>query len=195
MKTSVALFCALLVASSVPADPYSIAIQQAKRASDQNNAEQQQIQNQDGASGSTRPGSGQAPAAANPALAATLQNITNLQTDFVMVINATGDKSDRKIALMNDFSSAAQGAKASANSVKELAKDLMTAMAGNKKLAAQQLKLAREIHAVFNSSHLTAARQQKVFDDVQKTLTDAGVSLGAAIDVVTDLKTIAAETQ
>jgi hypothetical protein len=194
MKISVALFCALLVAGSVSADPYSMAIQQAKRASDQNNAEQQQIQNQDGTSGSTRSGSGQA-AAANPALAATLQNITNLQGDFVMVINANGDKADQKIALMNDFSSASQGAKASANSVKELAKDLMTAMAGNKKLEAQQLKLAREIHAVFNSSHLTAARQQTVFDDVQKTLTDAGVSMDAAIDVVTDLKTIAAETQ
>src|ERR1700679_467497 len=108
MKTSVVLFCALLVAGSVLADPYSIAIQQAKRASDQNNAEQQQIQNQDGTSGSTRSGSGQA-ATANPALAATLQNITNLQGDFVMVINANGDKADQKIALMNDFSLASQG--------------------------------------------------------------------------------------
>lgn len=195
MKTSVALFCVLLVASSVRADPYSIAIQQAKRASDQNSAEQRQLENQDGAAGSTRPGAGQTPAKADPVLAATLQNITNLQADFAAVIDSTGAKADQRIALMNDFSAAAQSTHASANSVKELARDLMTAMAGNKKLQPRQQQLAREIHAIFNSSHLTATQQQMVFDGVQKTLTDAGVSLDAATDVVTDLKGIAAETK
>ena len=96
---------------------------------------------------------------------------------------------------MNDFSAAAQSTNASANSVKELARDLMTAMAGNKKLQPRQQQLAREIHAIFNSSHLTATQQQMVFDGVQKTLTDAGVSLDAATDVVTDLKNVAAETK
>lgn len=195
MKTSMALFCVLLIAGSAMADPYSMAIQQAKRASDQNNAEQQQIANQDGANGSARAGAGQASAKADPVLAATLLNITNLQTDFSAVINATGSKADQRIALMNDFSAAAQGAKASANSIKELAKDLVTAMDGNKKLEPQQKKLAREMHAVFNSSHLTAERQKVVFDDVQKTLTDAGVSLDAATDVITDLKAVADETK
>jgi hypothetical protein len=194
MKTSVALFCVLLAASSVRADPYSIAIQQAKRASDQNSAEQRQLENQDGATGSTR-GAGQTPAKADPVLAATLQNITNLQADFAAVIDATGAKADQRIALMNDFSAAAQSTHASANSVKELARDLMTAMAGNKKLQPRQQQLAREIHAIFNSSHLTATQQQMVFDGVQKTLTDAGVSLDAATDVVTDLKGISAETK
>jgi hypothetical protein len=193
MKTSVALFGVLLVAGSALADPYGIAIQQAKRASDQNNAEQQQIAGQTEANSSPQPG---APAAkADPVLAATLQNITNLQADFASIINATGDKADQRIALMNDFSKAAQGARASTESAKVLAKDLITAMDGNKKLEPQQKKLAREIHAVFNSSHLTAERQQVVLNDVQKTLTDAGVSLDAATDVVTDLKAVAGETK
>lgn len=195
MKTSVALVSVLFIAVSALADPYAIAIQQAKRANDQNNAEQRQLANQEGANGSTQPANGQAPAKTDPVLAATLQNITNLQADFSAVINSTGDKADQRIALMNDFSAAAQSTKASAESVKELAKDLLTAMAGNKKLAPQQKQLARQIHAIFNSSHLTAAQQQMVFDGVQKTLTDAGVSLDAAVDVVTDLKTIAGETQ
>ncbi len=193
MKTCVALFGVLLVAGSALADPYAIAIQQAKRASDQNNAEQQQIAGQTGANSSPQPG---APAAkADPVLAATLQNITNLQSDFASIIDATGDKADQRIELMNDFSKAAQGTQAFTESTKVLAKDLITALDGNKKLEPQQKKLAREIHAIFNSSHLTAERQQMVFDDVQKTLTDAGVSLGAATDVVTDLKTVAGETK
>ncbi len=68
-------------------------------------------------------------------------------------------------------------------------------MAGNKKLLAQKLVLAREIHAVFNSSHLTSTQQQSVYDNVQKTLTDAGVPLDNAVDVVTDLKTVGGETK
>jgi hypothetical protein len=195
MKASVALFCVLLAASSASADPYSMAIQQAQRASNQNAAEQRQLQNQDGSAGYGQPASGQSPPKTDPMLAATLQNITNLQSDFAAVIDSTGDKADERIALMNDFSAAAQSTKASADAVKELAKDLIAAIDGNKKLEPQQKKLAREIHAIFNSSHLTAAQQQSVFDDVQKTLTDAGVSLDAAVDVVTDLKQVAGETK
>jgi hypothetical protein len=97
---------------------------------------------------------------------------------------------------LNDLSAAAQSTKASADSIKELAKDLLTTMVGNQKMTPlQQQKLAREIHAVFNSSHLTDVQQQTIFNDVQKTLVDGGVSPDAAADVVTDLKKIAAETQ
>jgi hypothetical protein len=197
MKATLALSCLLVAASSALADPYSMAIGQARRDSAQNDAEQRRLANQEGDNGSSQPASGQNAAANNPALAATLQNISNLQTDLVAFIGSTDDHPDpsQKIALMNDLSSAAGSTKASAESVKELAKDLFTATAGNKKLLAQKLPLAREIHAVFNSSHLTPTQQQSVFDNVQKTLTDAGVPLGAAIDVVTDLKTIAGETK
>ncbi len=197
MKATLALCCLLMVASNVLADPYSMAIGQARRDSAQNDAEQRRLANQEGDNGSSQSASGQNAAANNPALAATLQNISNLQTDLVAYIGSTDDHPDpsQKIALMNDLSSAAGSNKASAESVKELAKDLFTATSGNKKLLAQKLPLAREIHAVFNSSHLTPTQQQSVFDNVQKTLTDAGVPLGAAIDVVTDLKTIAGETK
>lgn len=137
------------------------------------------------------------PPVANPLLAATVQNISNLQADLVAFIGSPDDHPDpaQKIALLNDLSAAAQGAKASADSVKELAKDLFTALAGHQKLLAQKLPLARSVHAVFNSSHLTAAQQQTLYDHVQKVLVDAGVSLGDAVDVVTDLKTIAGETK
>ena len=109
------------------------------------------------------------------------------------------DKADpaQKIALLNDLTQAAQGtSKATSNSVKKLADDLTTALAGQKKLAtAAQQKLAQEIHALFNSARLTPAQQKSLPSDIQKLLTDGGVSLDSAVDVVTDLKEIVAETK
>lgn len=195
MKTAFAIVCLLFALHVAMADPYGIAIQQARRDSAQNDAEQQRIQNADG--GAAQAPTSQQPAAMSPALAATLQNITNLEMDLVAFIGSAGDHPDptQKVALMNDLSGAAQGTKASSESVKELAKDLFTATAGNKKLLEKKLQLAREIHAVFNSSHLTPTQQQSIYDNVQKTLTDADVPLDAAVDVVTDLKAIVAETK
>lgn len=195
MKTALAIVCLLFALHVAMADPYGIAIQQARRDSAQNDAEQQRIQNADG--GAAQAPTSQQPAAMSPALAATLQNITNLEMDLVAFIGSAGDHPDptQKVALMNDLSGAAQGTKASSESVKELAKDLFTATAGNKKLLEKKLQLAREIHAVFNSSHLTPTQQQSIYDNVQKTLTDADVPLDAAVDVVTDLKAIVAETK
>ena len=197
MKKSLAIFCLLAAASGALADPYSMAIQQARRDSAQNDAEQSRLANQESGNASSTPAPGQNAPANTPVLAATLQNISNLQSDIASLIGSDGDHPDpsQKIALMNDLSVAAQGSKATSESVKELAKDLFTAMAGNKKLLAQKLVLAREIHAVFNSSHLTSTQQQSVYDNVQKTLTDAGVPLDNAVDVVTDLKTVGGETK
>jgi hypothetical protein len=195
MKTILAVYCLLFVLRVAMADPYGIAIQQARRDSAQNDAEQQRIQNADG--GTAQAATRQQPAATSPALAATLQNITNLQVDLTAFIGTASDHPDpsQKVALMNDLSAAAQGTKASTESVKELAKDLFTATSGNKKLMAKKLQLAREIHAVFNGSHLTPTQQQSIYDNVQKTLVDADVPLDAAVDVVTDLKAIVAETK
>jgi len=195
MKTILAAFFLLFALRVAMADPYGIAIQQARRDSAQNDAEQQRIQNADG--GAAQAATGQQPAPTSPALAATMQNITNLQVDLAAFIGSAADHPDpsQKVALMNDLSAAAQGTKASTESVKELAKDLFTATAGDKKLLAKKLQLAREIHAVFNSSHLTPTQQQSIYDSVQKTLVDADVPLDAAVDVVTDLKAIVAETK
>ena len=72
----------------------------------------------------------------------------------------------------------------------------MAALAGQKKLtAAQQKPLAQKIHALFNSAHLTDAQQQALLDGIQKTLTDAGVSLDTAVNVTVDLKAVIAETK
>jgi hypothetical protein len=196
MKTRVAVFCALLVAGGGYADPYSMSMQQARRTADQNNAEQQRIQNASGGA----PAQAAAPSAApvNPALQATLSNISSLQADFKTLgssTSATPDPSER-VSLLNNLSSAAQGNKASSDSIKKLADDLLTAVSGKNQIpAAQQTKLARDIHAIFNSAHLTDAQQKLMFDDVQKILTDGGVSLDNAVDVVTDLKKVSSETK
>jgi hypothetical protein len=197
MKMPVAFFGVIFIAGVAAADPYSMAIQQAQRVSNQNAAEQQRLQNQEGGANSSQPAApAQNAPKADPVLAATMQNISGLQAD-IAGLNAVTDKpaTDQKISLLNDLSSASQTTKASAASVKALTKDLMAALAGQKIAAAQQTKLAREIHAIFNSSHLTDTQQQTILDDVQKMLTDAGVSLDAATDVVTDLKKVAVETK
>ncbi|HEY4417140.1 MAG TPA: hypothetical protein VGO57_15735 [Verrucomicrobiae bacterium] len=190
MKTLLVL--CLLAANVAWADPYSMAIQQAKRASDQNADSQRQIQQAAGA-GSQSGGA----ASADPVMAAAMRNVAGLQTDITALNGDLADKptTDQKISLLNNLSAAAQGAKATPDSVKTLAKDLTTALLGKKLTPAQQLKVARQIHAAFNGSHLTAAQAATIFDDLQKTLTGAGISLDATTDVITDLKKIADETK
>lgn len=194
MKAALVCTCVFLAAAAAQADPYQIAIQQAKRASDQNAAEQNRLQQAEGGSGAAaNPGA----TPASPEMQATIKNISSLQKDIV-ALNAAADASaadDSKIALLNDLSTAAQGTKPAATSVRGLVKDLMAALTAKKVPAARQPQLAREIHAMFNASHLTVTQQQAILDDIQKVLTDSGVSLDAATDVVTDLKLVAGETK
>jgi hypothetical protein len=199
-KFFLACGCLLLMAGNLMGQNYYKAVQQAHRDSAQNDAEQQRIANASGGAGAAGAPGAPAPAApapTDPALQATLKNVSGLQTDFATLI-ASNDKPDsgQKVALLNDLSQASQGTKASSDSVKKLAEDLAVALAGQKKLTVpQQTKLAREIHALFNSSHLTPTQQQTLLTDVQKILTDAGAPLDAAVDVVTDLKAVVAETK
>lgn len=200
MKALIAVACVLVAAESAPAQNYHRAVQQARRTSAQNAAEQQRLQRAE--NGPTAP----APAAPattpvapiNPVLQATLNNIASLQSDFAGLASTAGDKPDpaRKTSLLNNLTQAAQGTKASASSVQKLADDLVTAVTGKNKLAAaQQTKLARDVHALFNSAHLSAVQQKMLLDEVQKTLTDGGASLDTAAGVVADLKTVAGETK
>ena len=190
--------CVLAPVGTVKAQNYFRAVQQARRDSAQNDAEQQRIAN---AAGGNQAGSAPAPAPATPApvdpvLQATLKNVSGLQTDFAGIINAA-DKPDAsvKTSLLNDLTQAAQGTKASSDTVKKLADHLSAALAGQKKLvAAQQTKLAREVHALFNGAHLNPTQQQALMTDMQKLLTDAGVSADAVVDVMADLKTVVTET-
>ena len=198
MKCFLAGACLLLTAGGALAQNYYLATQQARRDSKQNDAEQQRIQREAGGSVGAPGAAAPAPAAPmDPALQATLKNIAGLQADFAAVV-AAGDKPapEQKTALMNDLAQAGQGTKASAGSIKRVADDLLTAVAGKNKLAAAQQKLlAQKVHALFNSAHLTAALQEKLLTEVQKLLTDAGASLNDTVNLVTDLKTVVAETK
>jgi flagellar motor protein MotB len=190
MKTRLAAFFALLIAASAFADAnYNIVKQRARAVSDQNNAEQGRIQK---ATAATEP----TPAPMDPALQATLQNISDLQGNFTAFTKADGaPDTNQKNTLLNNLSQAAQGTKAASADVKKLADDLVTALAGKNKLTVPQLKkLAVSVHALFNSSHLNAAQQKTMLDDVQKILTEAGVSDTDATNVVADLKKITEET-
>lgn len=191
--------CLLGIGESLRAQNYYKAVQQAHRDSAQNDAEQQRIANASGSGGGSAAPGGAAPAApADPALQATMKNVSGLQSDFATLTAAGGTvDSSQKVGLLNDLSQASQGAnKASSDSIKKLVNDLSTALAGQKKLTVpQQKRLAQEIHALFNSAHLKDVQQQNLLNDVQKILTDAGAPLDSAVDVVTDLKDVVAQTK
>ena len=197
MKPIIICICLYFSASQLMAQ-YAGAIQQARRDSAQNDAEQRRIQNETGGSSAGQTAGGSAPAAPlDPAMQAALQNVAGLRADLAS-LTAAADPADpsQKLALLNDLSQAAQGTnRATTASIKQLAGDLLKALAGKKKLAAaQQTRLAREIHVLFNSARLTSAQQQNVLTDIQKILTDADVSLDNTVDVLTDLKAVVAQT-
>jgi hypothetical protein len=193
MKPFIALTCALFVANSIQADPYTAAIRQAKNVSANETAANQRLL--DNPPPSAPPQNNPPPA--NPVLQATLQNIESLRNDFAAIGNAATNLNlaTQKLSLTNDLAIAAQGAKPLPASISKLADDLTTAIAGKEKLRAPQPKLAQFVHAIFNSSHLTAAQQQMIFDGVKKILTDGGASPDEAANVVNDIKTIASETK
>ena len=190
------LLAAMFVAAGASAQNYYLAEQQARRASQQNDAEQQRIANAAGSGGAQSSQSASGTAPADPMLQATLNNIASLQADLASFISTDKPDPAQKNSLLSNMSQAAQGKKAAPDSAKELAKDLQTALTGKKSLAAaQQKQLAAFIHASFNGSHLTDAQSEKIYGTVQKILTDAGVSTDDAVNVVTDLKKVTADTK
>ena len=193
MKTPVVIICALLAAGSASAQGvYNIAKQQARNVA------------------AGEPPQGAPPPAAappqnnnppapppNPALEATMKNISNLRVDFDALGKLSELKPDspQKKLLLNDLTAAAQGTKPSDASISALAGNLASAVAGKDAMKPQHAKLAQDIHAVFNASHLSPEQQQKIFDDVQKILQDGGVAADDTINVISGIKTIATEAK
>lgn len=188
VKTFIALFCALSVPGAAFAQiNYNMAIQQARHAGDQSAAA-----SQGNAPQPAQPApSAQNPPPMDPALAATLQNIANLRSDFDgLKTNVAPGRS-----FTNDLAAAAKETKASAASVSKLADDLQTAIAGNEKLRPKHQKLAQDIHAIFNGAHLSSEQEQMVYDDVQKILQNGGASSDETQNLLDDIKEIAKETK
>lgn len=185
MKKIILLAAAFAVVSTRADVNYYMATQQAHRAVEQGNAEQQRV---------AQEAAGQP---ADPALAATLKNINDLKADLDALVNAADATAGaaQRTPLLNDLSAAAApGKKAAAASVKKLADQLIAVLSGKKTLAPQNLKFARSLHALFNASHLSAAQQQTLLDGFKKVLTDAGVAADDADGLVADLKQIVSET-
>jgi len=193
MKTIVALGFALALAASVPADPYSAAIQQAKRVANQETEANRRLMD--------NPETSPAPAApsqtVNPALQATLQNIENLRNDFGAIAKLTNGTplTVERTALTNDLMTAAQGTKPTGQIVSRLADDLTTVLEGNEKLQSQHPRLAQFIHATFNGSQLAPAQQQMIFGETRKMLVNGGTVADSATQVVNDIKAIVNETK
>ncbi len=194
MKPFLTLACALCLAPSLFADPYSAAIQQAKRVSNQETAANQRLMENSPAATPVQTNPAQP---SDPVLQATLQNIQNLQNDFATLsklTNAAAITTETQ-GLTNDLASAALGTKPSQPSLAKLGDDLAAALVGNEKLRPQHPKLAQYIHASFNGSKLAPAQQQMIFSDVRKILIAGGTAPDDATNVVNDIKTIASETK
>ncbi|HEY5296444.1 MAG TPA: hypothetical protein VIK59_00810 [Verrucomicrobiae bacterium] len=189
MKTSVAFFCIVFTAHTLVADIYSAAMRQARNVA---------VGRQPG--DNTPPQTPPAVPATpppNPALEATLRNISSLRADLDALGKLSEVKagSPEKKSLLDDLTVAAQGIKPSSASISKLADSLASALAGKKLSAAPSQKLAQDVHAIFNSSHLSADQQQMIFVEVQKILESGGVSPDKTADAVNRIKTIAAETE
>jgi hypothetical protein len=192
MKFLILFSAAIFSAGIIFADPYNQAIQQAHRAVNQTEA-----RSGDGSQPAPPPATPSQTPAADPQLAATLENISLLNGDLAALNNSTNAAPDPglRVALLNDLSSAAQSKKATTNSVEQLAAHLMIAANGRKQMQPHQPQLARELHAIFNSSHLTVGQQQMIFADTKKILTNAGASTDDTQNVVSDLQKVASETK
>jgi hypothetical protein len=193
MKTLAVFFLLASLTAHAQLGAYNIAKDQARRANDANNAEQQRIAN--ATTDPSRPNSGAPAVPVDPVRAATLKNIADLEADFAAFNNSTSTQADaaQKAALLNDLSAAALGKKPASASVQKLAAHLIAATTG-KKNAAQQ-KLARNVHALFNASHLTDAQQTTLLEEVKKNLTTAGAAAADAENVFDELKGIVEETK
>jgi hypothetical protein len=187
MKTFLAFLCVLFTAQMLLADVYSAAMRQARNAAGNGGNSSQQ--------NNRPPPSAPATPPVSPALQATLQNISALRADFNALGKSTEVKADspEKKSLLDDLTAAAQGVKPSPTSTSKLA-DSLAAIAGKKIADAQNQKLAQDIHAIFNSSHLSQTQQETIFSDAQKILQDGGVTPDQTTNIITQIKTIAAET-
>ncbi|HEX5397824.1 MAG TPA: hypothetical protein VFY06_02110, partial [Verrucomicrobiae bacterium] len=192
MKAFIALTCVLFVARSLLADPYSVAIQQAKRVANQETEANRRLMNNPAPATPPQNNPNQP---TNPELKATLENIQNLQKDLSSLGGLAGTSAitTEKQGLTNDLATAALNTKPSPESLSKLADDLANVIVGNAKLRPQYPKLGQYLHAIFNSAQLTEAQRQMIFTEVQKILTGGGVSPDNATTVVNDLKTISNE--
>jgi hypothetical protein len=191
MKTTFIAAVAVLTvfAAAAQTGAYNIAKQQARRASEMNNAEQERI-----AHAAKDPAPPPAPAPVDPALEATLKNIKELQATLTAIGKGDGTDAVQKTALLNQLTAAAvSGKKPAAETVKKLADHLNKTVAGKKTIEAQ--KLARALRALFNASHLTETQQKALLEDVRKIFAAADAPVPESAAVMMDLQAVVEATQ
>ena len=187
MKTVIVFSVVLRLTLATHAQNYGAAINQAHRAVTKTEA----ASNADPDAQSQAAAASQPAQPMDPALAATLQNISKLRAD----LNCLGTNSTPPPALTNDLMAAAVGTKASAETIAKLIGDLQAAVAGKPALRSHYIKLAQYLHAVSNGAHLSPAQFQAISDDVEKILGNAGVPYEATEALLEDLKHLARETK
>jgi len=188
MKTVIVLGLALGVANMTRADIYNAAENQARRAVTATEAASARTDESPNSSPAAPPAQPQQPM--DPVLAATL-NIASLKADLA----ALNTNTPPAAAMTNDLVAAANGTKASADTIAQLIGDLQAAVAGKPGLRTHYQKLAQYLHALSNGGHLTPAQFQAFSDDFEKILSYGGSSYEATTAVIQDLKVLARETK
>jgi hypothetical protein len=193
MKTVIVLGLALCVANFARAQGqgiYNASINQAHRAVNATEAASQRTDDSQSQAQGATPAQ-PAPQPANPVLAATLRNIANLKADLAALNTNTAPAA----ALTNDLVAAANGTKASADTIAKLIGDLQAAVAGKPALVSHYQKLAQYLHALSNGAHLTPTQFQAISDDLEHILENGGASYEATTYVIQDVKVLAGETK
>jgi glycine/D-amino acid oxidase-like deaminating enzyme len=188
MKTVIVWSGVLGLALAASAQNYGAAINLAHKAVTK-------TENASNADPDAQPQNGAPPARSaqpmDPALAATLQNISRLRAD----LNYLSTNSSPGEALTNDLMAASTGTKPSAETVAKVIGDLEAALKDKPALRSHFQKIAQYLHAAANGAHLTPAQFAMISDNLEQILENGGAPYTATEDLLDGLKHLARETK
>jgi len=193
MKTVLALLGAvILLAVNVFAQADIIIKQRAKEIRDQNNV-RQGINPATQPAQPSQPGTPTASTTPTPLLK---QNLAKLQADLAAIQANSSVTAAQKQQLTKDVLACAQGAsKPSVGTISPLADSLAAAFAQKPLSDTDRGRLVSRLAAVLNPANIQSAQMQAIYADIQAIFQANGMARKDAVNIVDQVKAVAAETQ
>ena len=193
MKTVLALLGAvILLAVNVFAQADIIIKQRAKEIRDQNNV-RQGINPATQPAQPSQPGTPTASTTPTPLLK---QNLAKLQADLAAIQANSSVTAAQKQQLTKDVLACAQGAsKPSVGTISPLADSLAAAFAQKPLSDTDRGRLVSRLAAVLNPANIQSAQMQAIYADIQAIFQVNGMARKDAVNIVDQVKAVAAETQ
>jgi hypothetical protein len=190
MKTIFCLFAlSAMAAQPVLADAQSMAKERAKEVVNQSNVRQ-------GIGAPAGSPGGAAAAATDPGRPLPADPVAKLKADIAAISSSASVSAEQKKQLATDMLACARGSKKpSLATVQKFSNSLSGALAGKGIETPVQSRLVQNINLALNSASLSEQRLSEVGDDVQAILQTSGLTRGAAVNLVGELKAITEEIQ